>query len=123
MKSILIFKVHKGTHKTGSQLRVSEATLALLCGRVGVYLLHFGQFWLAEQVLLEEEVVCLVSEFLLEAEVQVVLATVEDELFWITTLDLTKLTGDGWTAANLGGGRCFLLASSVASLVHPHHWV
>ena len=56
--------------------------------------LHFWKFGLSECVLFEQEVICLISEFLLKLQMQIVFAAVEDELFRISTLNLAEATGD-----------------------------
>ena len=59
--------------------------------------LHFSLLWLAEYVFLEQEIVCLISEFLLELHVEFVFAAVEDEFFGITTFHLTQIACDNRT--------------------------
>ena len=50
----------------------------------------------SEEVFFEQEVVCLISELLLNLLVKIVLVAVENEFLWITTLHITQITRDDW---------------------------
>ena len=64
---------------------------------VGLWLIDLFRLGGPKDILLEQEIVCLIGELLLELLVKVILVAVEDKLFRVSALDLAQVTCDNWT--------------------------